>query len=200
MYNDECLCKSDRNVCIIFWVTVLIRVDRLQTSLLLPLHLSLCLYCQALSFFLPLVISSPYLFSTIDANYTICPPSVSWDRTMSVFSLLTFTHYWIQTCVHVLLFERCATMPLTVLQTGSLSRLLSSLKIALSLSTHICAQLQLMILLLEQRCRYTCALVCLHIHICVVLSLMWKSSTRDLNLFWWFCQTKLKKQWLYESK
>lgn len=40
-----------------------------------------------------LSLSSPSLpSSTFDANYTICPPSVSWDRTMSVFSPLTFTH------------------------------------------------------------------------------------------------------------
>lgn len=108
----ECKCAINPiNVCILFWVTVLIRVDRLQTSLLLPLHLSLCLYCQPLSLSLSFSISSHFLppsllSSTIDANYTICPPSVSRDPCMSVFSLLTFTHYWIQTYIHVRLWSK----------------------------------------------------------------------------------------------
>lgn len=45
-----CYNKHNMHVgmCSPFWVTVLIRVDRLQTLLLLPLHLPLCLYRQAL--------------------------------------------------------------------------------------------------------------------------------------------------------
>lgn len=35
--------------------------------------------------------------STSDANYAICPPSVSWD--VCLFSLLTFTHCWMRTCI-----------------------------------------------------------------------------------------------------
>lgn len=45
MYSSEHLCKSYRNICSIFWVTVLIRIDRLQTLLPLPLFVlsdSLC--------------------------------------------------------------------------------------------------------------------------------------------------------------
>lgn len=91
----------NQNICSIFWVTVLIRLDRRQTF-------SLC--TTRLSLFSPSLLSS-----TFDANYTICPPFVSRDRTMSVFSLLTFTHCWIQTYIHVQLFAWCATMPLTIL-------------------------------------------------------------------------------------
>lgn len=85
-----CYNKHNMHVgmCSPFWVTVLIRVDRLQTLLLLPLHLPLRLYRQAL--FPPFLLSS-----TFDANYTICPPFVSWDLATSVLSplsLSTFTH------------------------------------------------------------------------------------------------------------
>lgn len=120
-----CYNKHNMHVgmCSPFWVTVLIRVDRLQTLLLLPLHLPLCLYRQAL--FPPFLLSS-----TFDANYTICPPFVSWDLATSVLSpsLSTFTHRWVQAHIHVLLFPRCATTHLTVPQTSSLSNLLSGLK------------------------------------------------------------------------
>lgn len=73
-----------------------------------------------------LALSSPPLpSSTFDANYTICPPSISWDRTMPVFSLSLNLHTLLGTHMHsVPLFERCATTPLTELQTGSLSSLL----------------------------------------------------------------------------
>lgn len=118
LFLNSCKCIAlsiyiKQTVCSTFWVTVLIRVDRLQT-IFSSLFISVC--TVRLSLFSPSLLSS-----TFDANYTICPPSVSWDRTMSVFSLLTFTHYWKQTYIHTRLFARCATMPLTILQTGSLS-------------------------------------------------------------------------------
>lgn len=41
--------------------------------------------------------SPPLRPSTSDANYAICPPSVSRDVCLS--SLLTFTHCWMRTCI-----------------------------------------------------------------------------------------------------
>lgn len=83
------LYTAEQTACI-FWVTVVIRTDRLQTLQPLPL------FVLSDSPFPPLP------SSTFDANYTICPPSISWDRTMPFFSLLTFTHYWVywvHTCI-----------------------------------------------------------------------------------------------------
>lgn len=78
-----------------------IREDRLQTLLLLLL---LRLYCQAL----------PLLMLII-----LCPPSVSWDRTTSVYFLVTVAHWRTQTLHLCAVFS--SRSALTMRQTGSLS-------------------------------------------------------------------------------
>lgn len=110
-----------------------------------------------------LALSSPPLpSSTFDANYTICPPSISWDRTMPVFSLSLNLHTLLGTHMHsVSLFERCATTPLTELQTGSLSSLLGLEIAPPSLSVKIPSQHHLMSLRTES-CRWTCVPLRLH--------------------------------------
>lgn len=57
---------------------------------------------------------SSLLSSTSDANYTLCPPSVSWDRSMSVFSLLTFTHRWLQSHAVFYCLKACLHVGLSV--------------------------------------------------------------------------------------
>lgn len=73
------------------WVTVIIRADSLQTSLLLPASSILFILSVSLFSSTPLPFNS---FIPFDSNYTSCSPSIRWDRTPSVF---TFTHRWVQT-------------------------------------------------------------------------------------------------------
>lgn len=100
---------------------------------------------------------------------SVLPPSPG----IFCFSLLTFTHYWIQTYIRVPLFARCAATPLTILQTGSLSSFLSGLKIAPFPSRvyQIPSQLRLMLWRQKQCCRYTTVLLCACTSICITLSL-----------------------------
>ena len=99
------------------------------------------------------------------------------------FSLLTFTRCWIQTHIRVLLFARCATRPLTMLQTGSLSSLLSLLEIAPSRSAQIPSRLRLMVSLHKQSCRYTCAPLFLRVRLVFNIRRSVKNNHKGIEIY-----------------
>lgn len=74
-------------------------IDRLQTLLLLPLHLPLSVCTVRLSVSSPPPSSLPLLMLII---LSVLPPSPGIAPRLSSLSLslLTFTHYWIQTYIH----------------------------------------------------------------------------------------------------